>query len=650
MRILMIIDRMDCGGAETHLLELSAELVARGHRVCVVSSGGALADELVRRGVFHVCMPISKVGAFISVRRICRLTRIWNFDVIHSHSRVASFIADTVSKKMGICFVSTAHARFSLKGFRRKLSRWGRKSIAVSDDLKEYLTQNYDISPENVEVIPNGVNSSRFCPDTRERNGRTRIVFLSRLDAECSVGAFLLCDIARELTENFGNIEIVIGGGGDALERVQKRAREVNSAIGFECIKTVGRVDDVPSFLRGADIFVGVSRAAIEASFCGASVVLCGDEGFLGELREENFSLAMVSNFCARGQREASAEQLYAEISRLLKQDFSAREAKAFKIRERMLGECELGVTVEKTENFYRQALTVSEKECAEVVLCGYYGFGNIGDEALLQAALERAKREFPNARIAVIFHSDGERFGIRCIARKNVREVLNVIKKCKYFVFGGGTLLQDSTSRRSLLYYASLLSLAKKGGAKCCLWGNGIGEPRRKKSEKMIADALMGCEYIGLRDARSVDIAKRLLGEDSRIVFERDLAEAEQTFFLSGEKREEVLPDGQFVIVALKGKRCPMELDECIKREKEKGRSLVFVAMFPSQDLKISRKYCKKYSGILKSDIDFSDLVCIARNSAGVYSMRLHALVAAKIANTPFRGFGDSKVTEFGS
>ena len=650
MKILMIIDRMDCGGAETHVLELASGLVARGHRVCVVSSGGRLEHELLRRGVFYVRMPISKVGAMLSLGRICRLARCGNFDIIHSHSRVASFIADIVSSRTGVRLVTTVHAKFSVSYLKRKLSRWGSRSIAVSEDLGEYLAQGYGIAKENISVIPNGVDSSRFYPDIRARQGRTRIVFLSRLDSECSAGAFLLCEIAKRICDSFGRVEIVIGGGGDAFERVSACAARANSSIGFECVKVPGQIEDVPSFLRCADIFVGVSRAAIEAAFCGASVVLCGDEGFLGLLDENRFSLALGSNFCARGQKRASAELLYVEIARLLNTDISAREKNAERVRELMLGACDIGATVERTVEFYRRA----SKDEPSVVLCGYYGFGNVGDDALLLAAIRRARREFGDARIIAITRGgvrDGTRFGIKCVARKDVGEVLKAIKECKYFIFGGGTLLQDTTSRRSLVYYVSLLSLAKRSGARCYLWGNGIGEPRSEKSEKMIADALMGCEYIGLRDARSVDLAKRLLGnEPARIALESDLAEAERELFLSGKEKTELEIKGEFVVVALKGKRCPPELEERIRLERERGRTVMFVVMFPEQDLRLNQRYCKKYSGEIRSDIDFSDLVYLARRSVGVYSMRLHALVAAKIADVPFWGFGDSKVTDFGN
>lgn len=647
----MLTDGMDNGGAETHLLSLSAGLVAAGHRVCVVSSGGSLLPELVRHGVFHIRMPINnKVRAPFLINRLCRLVKVGGFEIIHSHARVPSLIASAVASRTGACFVSTVHARFSLSGFRRVFSRWGSASIAVSEDLGQYLVENYKILPEYVTVIPNGVDASRFCPDERARGDAVRIVFLSRLDNECSAGAFLLCDIAQALVKGFGRIEIVIGGGGEALERVCARAREVNSSLGFDCVKAVGRVCDVPALLQGADIFVGVSRAAIEASFCGASVVLCGDEGFMGELREDNFARGLSSNFCARGFPSPSAHALYCELASLLSQGRSERLNSAMAVRSLMLDACELGKTVARTEAFYRRALGG-----AEVVLCGYYGFGNMGDDALLCAAIARARREFVGARITAITKNgaaDSAHFGVRCIARRDFRAVLGAIGSCRYFVFGGGTLLQDSTSRRSLAYYSSLLLLAKRGGARCYLWGNGIGEPRDGKSRRLLIKALFACDFIGLRDARSFSLAKRLLGEGADVVLEDDLAQAESEIFGADDGRVrrllEEIPKGGFVIVALKGRRCPPELDALIRRAAEQGLAPVFAALFPAQDLKLSRRYCKKYSGVLKSGLDFADLVALARHSKGVYSMRLHALVAAKIAGAPFLGFGDSKVTDF--
>ena len=652
MRILMLIDSMENGGAQTHLLSLASGLVDLGHRVCVVSSGGALVPELVRHGVFHIRMPInSKMRAPFLIKRVCRLVKLYGFEIIHSHARVPSLVASAVAFRTGVCFVSTVHARFSLSLFRRALSRWGRASIAVSEDLGRYLTESYGVPPEQVTVIPNGVDSSRFYPARRESSGALRIVFLSRLDTECSFGAFLLCDIARALFEKLGRVEIVIGGGGGALERVRARAREVNSELGFECVKAVGQVRDVPELLRSADIFVGVSRAAIEASLCGASVIICGDEGFLGALREDNFARGLTSNFCARGLAPATARSLYREIEKLLSQNREERLESAMAVRSRMLDVCDLGRSVVQTEAFYRRALLGRK----EVVLCGYYGFGNMGDDALLRAAIARASREFSGARIVAITKNgarDGARFGIECIARRDVYAVLSAIKGAHYFIFGGGTLLQDTTSRRSLLYYAALLDFAKRHGARCYLWGNGIGELRSRGSADIVRRALSLCDRIGLRDERSFLLARALLGEGARLELERDLAQAQSDLFAVSEERARRVLKGvsraRFVIVALKGKRCPPELEALMRRASQAGTVLVFVPMFPAQDMKISRRYCKKYGGVLKIGLDFADLIALARGSAGVYSMRLHALVAAKIADVSFCGFGDVKVTDF--
>ena len=58
MKILMLCDSMDCGGAETHVLTLSSALVARGHEVYIVSRGGRLVKELLRAGVKHLTLQL----------------------------------------------------------------------------------------------------------------------------------------------------------------------------------------------------------------------------------------------------------------------------------------------------------------------------------------------------------------------------------------------------------------------------------------------------------------------------------------------------------------------------------------------------------------------------------------------------------------
>ncbi|MBR6741838.1 MAG: polysaccharide pyruvyl transferase family protein, partial [Clostridia bacterium] len=579
------------------------------------------------------------------------------FDIVHSHARIPSLIASFALYGTDMCLITTAHAKFACTGLRRYLTRWGRFTVAVSEDIKQYLIDSYDVPPENIQVIPNGIDPCRFVP-VKKKNDVPHIVFMSRLDGDCSIGALLLCRIAPSLVKKHGRIKITVGGGGEMLVRVRKMAARVNRALGFECVNVIGRVGIVSSLLGSADIFVGVSRAAMEASMCKASVVLCGNEGFMGRLTEKNFDRALCENLCARGFGKASASALFNSLDRLLSQPRFELEREQAHVRSKLIEKCDISKTVGQTLELYKDSL--GSKGCAQngVLLCGYYGYGNVGDDALLRAAIKRAKNELPNMEIAALTRRgarDTDRFGVRCIARNNLFSVMKAIKKCRYFVFGGGTLLQDRTSLRSLVYYTALLRYAEAHNAECLLWGNGIGVFKKGIGQLISGKALSGCSYIGVRDDRSARMVKRLIPSSlrGRVVIEDDLSNlidessAARADFILKRLFGEYVP--RFVVVAV-CKRGPKKgIERAVRKAVELGKQVVFVVMHRGDDTKISRTLCKKYKGHLLTRICFADLVAIARRSEGVYSMRLHALIAAKRAGVPFRGFGsDVKVTDF--
>ena len=461
MKILMLCDSMDCGGAETHILTLSASLVLCGHEVCVASSGGRLVSALCKAGVRHVTLPfgarspLSLLSCRIALERLLAREK---FDIVHAHSRLAAFLAHNVIKRHGIAFAVTAHAYFSLSPLRRRLSRWGDATIAVSEDIKQYLVKNYHLLPNRVTVIENGVDEKIFCPSSSPTYVPTapKIVFLSRLDGDCSLGAYLLCDITEDIAQRYPDASVIIGGAGSEFEAVSKEASRVNRKLDREFIKCAGQINDVALFLRSADIFVGVSRAAIEAGMSALPVILCGNEGFFGLLTPQNFGRAAASNFTARKSRAADAALLRDELFALLDRQHSEIRRDIEQVRALFLSDHSLSGFTEATEKVYKSISHAKKQKKCDSLLCGYYGFGNIGDDALLAASLRRARREYPDRDIAIMTKNgkrDTATFGARCIRRASPLAVLFALSRAKRLIFGGGTLLQSSTSRRSLLY-----------------------------------------------------------------------------------------------------------------------------------------------------------------------------------------------------
>ena len=126
MKILMLTDRLDCGGAETHIASLSQALSDRGHSVWVASSGGRIAQGLSQMGIKHERIAFDSHNPIRLIRakkRLEKLVRKEKFDVLHAHSRMAAYIASGVAKRQGKALVATVHARFSTWGIKKRLSK-----------------------------------------------------------------------------------------------------------------------------------------------------------------------------------------------------------------------------------------------------------------------------------------------------------------------------------------------------------------------------------------------------------------------------------------------------------------------------------------------------------------------------------------------
>ncbi len=120
-------------------------------------------------------------------------------------------------------------------------------------------------------------------------------------------------------------------------------------------------------------------------------------------------------------------------------------------------------------------------------LLCGYYGEHNIGDDALLAALLQ----QLPPAWTPLVTGYDQaelkQRFDVATCPRRSFKAVLAALGRCDALILGGGSLLQDSTSWRSLLYYVLLIGAARLTGKPVLLWGQGLGPLRRRASRLLV-------------------------------------------------------------------------------------------------------------------------------------------------------------------
>jgi polysaccharide pyruvyl transferase CsaB len=144
-------------------------------------------------------------------------------------------------------------------------------------------------------------------------------------------------------------------------------------------------------------------------------------------------------------------------------------------------------------------------------LLVGYYGEHNLGDDALLAVLLD----QLPPGCLPVVTAHDQrqiqQRFAVSTVDRRRLARVIEALARCDALVLGGGSLLQDSTSFNSLLYYGLLIATARAQGKPVVLWGQGLGPLSRRRSRLLVRGLLRLCQLCSWRDPDSAMLARSL-------------------------------------------------------------------------------------------------------------------------------------------
>lgn len=360
MRILLVTMGMDIGGAETHILELAKELKRRKNDVFIVSNGGKYVEELEAAGIEHIWAPLhnKKISNMMQSYKILKQTiQDKKIDLVHSHTRISSFICGRLKEKVDFPFVTSAHWTFKVTPLLKLMTNWGENVIAVSEDIKEYLVKNYNYPVDNIFVTVNGIDTDKFSKsidysdivkEFELNQNSNRIVYISRLDESRALVAKQLVNIAEDLDRNIENLEIVIVGGGDSFEEISNKVNEINNKLGKKLIILTGPRTDINKFAASGDIFIGVSRAALEAMACEQPVIVAGNEGYLGIFDETKLEKGIETNFCCRGLEMSTEELLKRDVLDLIKKEnkeeygkYNRNIVKEYYSVEKMANDCE---------------------------------------------------------------------------------------------------------------------------------------------------------------------------------------------------------------------------------------------------------------------------------------------------------------------
>lgn len=282
------------------------------------------------------------------------------------------------------------------------------------------------------------------------------------------------------------------------------------------------------------------------------------------------------------------------------------------------------------------------------VLISGYYGYDNFGDEAILAVLVDYLRRS--NSEITVLSYNPEKtsaQYGIEAVKNFDIIKVIKAISSCDVLISGGGSLLQDVTSLKSLLYYAFIIWYAKLCSKKVIIFAQGIGPLQRKISQNIVFNILSKCDIVSVRDTKSQEMLnnagiKSTLVSDP--VFSVDLPIAEKTDIVGVQLRAFKSVDDAFLTNL--AKQVVLNFGE---------RKIELYVFQESLDYEISKKFEKILKNIypqIRTEIvhSISNNDIIVKISALEYmiAMRFHAvLVALKTGVKPLAINYDAKVAK---
>jgi polysaccharide pyruvyl transferase CsaB len=283
------------------------------------------------------------------------------------------------------------------------------------------------------------------------------------------------------------------------------------------------------------------------------------------------------------------------------------------------------------------------------VLFSGYYGLGNAGDEAVLAASVGMFRRQAPQVKLAALSADPEGTHRTQGIAtvRRMRPEALAAIRRSRLFLSGGGSLLQDRTSARSLFYYLAVLWFAQRCRVPSMIFAQGIGPLEAPNARRWTGKVLRQCQAITVRDAESAALLRELgVSQNGGPAIE---VTADPVFALESQKSERVTAAtaaGPSLGIALRPwPGLETLLDPLAQVLSEFQRD---ISLHPKLDLVPCEELARRLPGVQvqRQALEPAEWMALADETSAVLAMRLHALIFAAARGVPVVGLSyDPKV-----
>lgn len=303
-----------------------------------------------------------------------------------------------------------------------------------------------------------------------------------------------------------------------------------------------------------------------------------------------------------------------------------------------------------------------------KVLLSGYYGFDNAGDEAVLYAIIQSLREAVPNIEITVLSNQPEKtatQFHVQAVDRWGKMALLKAVKNCDIFISGGGSLLQDVTSKNGILYYLGLIKLAQIMKKKVMIYAQGIGPVNNGRNRKLVRKILNKVDIITVRDLESrMELMQMGVYREVMVCSDPVMGISADEIDAEAGKRKlvqnGVAAENEKPILVVAARK--WDNDEKLFGEiatycdvvAQNGWQIVFLPFHYPEDIAAGEKIKAKmqepnFAVALKENYTPQETMEILKNANMILGMRLHSLIMGAVMQKPMIALSyDPKVSSF--
>lgn len=297
-------------------------------------------------------------------------------------------------------------------------------------------------------------------------------------------------------------------------------------------------------------------------------------------------------------------------------------------------------------------------RRARRVLLSGYYGFANAGDEAVLAGLVLSLRVAVPGVEITVLSLSPQETartHGVRAVHRGRAGALLSALARTDLLLSGGGSLLQDVTSAHGIFYYLGVVRLAQMLGKRTMFGAQGLGPLTRARSRRLVAQVSNRLDAVTVRDPASADLLRAIgvsrpaievVADPALLLGPETPSSHSGTSFHSGTYGVALRPwHGQETLAARLADACRAALPQA---------AAVVFPMQPQTDTAVGEQFASlctphEQARIVSPLPGLGALVQAIGGCEMMVGMRLHALILAAAAGVPSVALSyDPKVAAF--